>query len=186
MDKELKKNRRTTEDLCFVDPKLLVLNHSDTFGCFDRWGDIIPIAGKIQGLFHKGCRHVSCLELKVFQLRPNLLSSTIDNDNHFLSADLTNPNFTFNEQDYNTGIVHIKRVKFIYSGILYEEISLTNYYKKTLEIPLSLCVKSDFIDLFELRGIQRIATPGNIDTQYPSNKRVDIYYYGIDKIIRST
>jgi len=40
----------------YADDRVKVLNHVDTFGIFDRWGDIKQIGEEVQGIYHNGTR----------------------------------------------------------------------------------------------------------------------------------
>ncbi|HEX6332638.1 MAG TPA: glycogen debranching N-terminal domain-containing protein, partial [Flavisolibacter sp.] len=80
-------------DIVYVDDRVRVLNHYDTFGIFDRWGDIHPHAKKLHGIYHQGTRFINKMELHINGHRPLLLSSSIKEDNQMLSVDLSNPVF---------------------------------------------------------------------------------------------
>src|SRR5215213_8157999 len=75
----------------YADDRVQILNHADTFGIFDRWGDIQPIGLQVQGIYYEDTRFLSAFELRINGLRPLLLSSTLKEENEILSADLTNP-----------------------------------------------------------------------------------------------
>src|SRR3954466_404121 len=81
----------------YADNRIKVLNHSDTFGIFDRWGDITPYGEAVQGIYHCGTRYLSESEFLINGVRPLLLSSAIKEENEILSVDLTNE--TFPEKD---------------------------------------------------------------------------------------
>src|SRR5579871_1197934 len=74
-----------------ADDRTRVLLHGDTFAVFDRYGDIQPVGAGRQGIFHEETRYLSRLELRIGELRPLLLSSTIREDNVLFAIDLTNP-----------------------------------------------------------------------------------------------
>ena len=71
-------------DAVNYDDRIKVLNHSDTFAIFDRWGDVHPYAKKAHGIFHQGTRFINRLELRINQKKPLLLSSSIKEDNDML------------------------------------------------------------------------------------------------------
>src|SRR5437762_3029046 len=75
----------------YADDRVKVLNHADTFGIFDRWGDVKRIGEEVQGIYHNGTRFVSNLGLRLNGKRPLLLSSAVKDENEILSVDLTNP-----------------------------------------------------------------------------------------------
>ena len=165
------------------DNRIKVLNHADSFAIFDRWGDIHPYTKKAQGIFHQGTRFLNRLELRLNKKKPLLLSSSIKEDNDFLSVDVTNPDLTYCGILENS--VHISRNQFIQNSVYYEEISIVNYGEIQCEIELSLAFGADFKDLFEIRGIPRTLEPNK--HQLHHNKNGLVYeYQGLDKIKRAT
>jgi hypothetical protein len=74
-----------------ADQQPLVLKHGDTFAVFDHYGDINPNGLGEEGLYHDGTRYLSSLLLAMGKERPLFLSSTVKEDNEFLTVDLTNP-----------------------------------------------------------------------------------------------
>ena len=73
-----------------ADDRTRVLKYGDTFAVFNRYGDIEAFGPSQFGLFHAESRHLSRFTMRVNQQQPLLLSSTIREDNAFLSVDLTN------------------------------------------------------------------------------------------------
>lgn len=141
----------------YADDRTRVLNHIDTFGIFDRWGDIKQIGEEIQGIYCGGTRFVSDFEFRVNGNRPLLLSSSVKEENELLSVDLTNP-MLYNLKTNATlskGNIYIGRSKFIREGACYERISFYNYGSEYYEFEASFYLNADFKDIFEVRGIQR-------------------------------
>ena len=165
------------------DDRVKVLNNSDSFAIFDRWGDIHPYTKKALGIFHQGTRFINRLELRLNKKKPLLLSSSIKEDNDILSVDLTNPDLTSCQIMENT--VHISRSQFIRNGVYYEEISLINYGDQNCEFEISLSFGADFKDLFEIRGIPRKLEPNKPVISIHSNRML-FDYEGLDKIHRRT
>src|SRR4051812_10920531 len=101
-----------------ADERTRVLKHGDTFGVFDRFGDVQPIGNGEQGLFHLGTRHLSRLELRLDDVRPLLLSSTVSDANDTIAVDLTNPDLRARpgsegpEIRVPRGVLHVFRSKF--------------------------------------------------------------------------
>ena len=170
-------------DAVNIDDRVKVLNHLDSFAIFDRWGDIHPQARKAQGIFHQGTRFLNRLELRLNKKKPVLLSSSIKEDNDILSVDLTNQDLAnCNIQENN---IHISRTQFIRNGVYYEEIAVINYSDKKCLADLSVNFGADFRDLFEIRGINREATPNKPTCSSKSNSLL-FEYEGLDNIHRST
>ena len=67
-----------------------VLKHGESFAVFDRHGDISPQGLGEEGIYHRGTRHLSGLQLRLAGHRPLLLGSTARRDNSRLAFDLTN------------------------------------------------------------------------------------------------
>src|SRR2546430_16062327 len=74
-----------------VDDRRRVLKHGDTFGVFDRYGDIENVGPPEFGIYHHDTRYLSRLTLRLGSYRPLLLRSTGKGDNAVLTVDLTNP-----------------------------------------------------------------------------------------------
>jgi hypothetical protein len=74
-----------------ADDRTLVLKQGETFGLFDRHGDIQHIGIGDQGLYHEGTRFLSRFELSINQRRPMLLNSMVKKDNSLMTVDLTTP-----------------------------------------------------------------------------------------------
>ncbi|HEY0870682.1 MAG TPA: glycogen debranching N-terminal domain-containing protein, partial [Acidothermaceae bacterium] len=64
-----------------TDDRTRVLKNSDTFGVFDRFGDVQPVGLGEQGVYDDGTRFLSRLELRIGGRRPLLLSSTVRKEN---------------------------------------------------------------------------------------------------------
>ena len=109
-----------------ADNRTRVLKHGETFGVFNRYGDIETVGQGQLGLFHIETRHLSRMTLRLDGQTPLLLASTVRDDNAFLSVDLTNVD-TGTRPDIPRGTVHLYRSKFLDEGICYEQFRLTNY-----------------------------------------------------------
>jgi glycogen debranching enzyme len=180
-----------TEDTAFnISPEVIntdeavnILNHSNTFAIFDRWGNIHPHGKMIQGIYHNGTRFLNKLVLSINKQKPLLLSSAIKEDNDILSVDLTNPYLEGCDIPENT--VHVSRNQFIREGCYHEEITCIQFSGKTCWFDLSLVFDGDFKDIFEIRGIQR-EVPVNKVSRNGSGRCCSIKYEGKDGIDRQT
>src|SRR5678810_1217729 len=74
-----------------VEQQARVLKHGDTFAVLDRSGNIQQIGLGEQGLYHGVSRHLSRLEMRLFDRAILLLSSTVREDNAMLHVELNNP-----------------------------------------------------------------------------------------------
>ena len=101
------------------------LKHGDTFAVFDHYGDVSSRGGSPEGIFHKDTRFLSDLQLRVNGQRPLLLSSTVQDNNAVLTADLTNPDlFTGGELELARDTIQIVRSKFLWDGACYERLGV--------------------------------------------------------------
>ena len=171
----------------YADDRVLTLNYGDTFGIFDRWGDIKQFGTCVQGIYHQGTRFLSDMELEINHYRPMLLSSNIKNENEMLSVDLTNPDIS-NENDIviPKGTLHISRSKFLQNGICHELIVLFNYGSHAYETELEITFDADFRDIFEVRGMERKQRGKQQIPKVVSKNNIILSYKGLDGIERQT
>lgn len=165
----------------------LTLKHGDTFGVFDRNGDIIAGPGSPDGLYHRDTRYLSHFFLTLDGARPMLLSSTLRDDNATLTCDLTNPDLFDGQQQLILphDLVHLRRSRFLWQGKCFERISLRSFDEETRTVRLLLDFSADFADLFEVRGTHRERR----GTQNPARVEpatVALSYTGLDKVTRTT
>src|SRR5438270_13589012 len=100
-----------------ADATTRVLKHGDTFGIFDRHGDIRPLGFENQGVFHEGMRFLSHWKLGVNSVSPLLLSSNVKEENDFLVVDLTNPVLPLaDSRQLQHGVIHLVRSAFLWEG----------------------------------------------------------------------
>lgn len=169
-----------------ADDRSRVLKQGDTFAVFSRVGDIVSIGLSEQGVYHQGTRFLSSLTLRFGDVRPLLLSSSINRANTLFSIDLTNPDMDRESQPHlPKGSVHIVRSKFLWRGCCYERIKVRNFAQNTLSISLCIRFEADFADIFEVRGFRRekrgAMSPGEAEAD-----RVAISYEGLDGVERTS
>lgn len=171
----------------YTDSRIQVLNHVDSFGVFDRWGDAHRFGAELVGVYHKDTRFVSVYEFRIDGRRPHLLSSSVKEANEVLSVDLTNPALSLADgTTIPEGVIHVERSKFIHGGVCYERIQLKNFSHLRYSFPVSLFIDGDFRDIFELRGYQREKRGEMLPLVQLSNASYVISYHGLDKILRRT
>jgi len=163
------------------DDRIHILNHSNTFGVFDRWGNISPNGRMVQGVYHEGTRYINELVLTINGQKPLLLSSAIKEDNDILSVDLTNPFLADCGVLENT--IHISRHQFIRESAYYEDIQCVHYGDQECSIVLGLSFNGDFKDIFEIRGINRIVNTNEVMRSSTDTEAV-LQYLGLDGINR--
>jgi glycogen debranching enzyme len=169
-----------------ADDRTRVLKYGDTFAVFNRYGDIEPLGTSRFGLFHAETRHLSRFTLRLNQKQPLLLSSTVREDNAFLSVDLTNVDTNLNgDVELSRGTVHLFRLQFLRGATCYQYFRLLNYGLEPVEVSLLFQFEADFADIFEVRGTKR-ARKGERLPDRASVDRAVLSYRGLDDVLRAT
>ncbi len=169
-----------------VERRPRTLKHGDTFAVFDHYGDITAGDGSPEGLYHEDTRFLSGFQLLINGRRPLLLSSTVQDNNVLLMADLTNPDFFSGDRPIlPRDTIHIVRSKFLWQGTCYERLAIRNFDDRSQAISLHFLFQSDFADLFEVRGHKR-PRRGRLSVAIPSGDTVVFRYGGLDSVARRT
>ncbi len=167
-----------------TDGHIEVLKQGDTFGLFDRYGDIQASRSGSQGLYHEGTRFLSRFELTINGVRPLLLSSTVKEDNVELNVDLMSPSMTHEGRvEIPCGALHLSRTRFLWQGLCFERLRVRNYSSLPVPVRLSFFVDADFADLFEVRGTKRTRRGHRLET-VTSKEGVSLGYEGLDRVER--
>ena len=160
------------------------LKSDDTFIVVDTFGDIGASAGEADGLFHKDTRFLSQLELLVNGQPPLLLGSNVRDDNSVLSIDLTNPDFLSDGHVVlQKDLLHIARTIFLSNASAYQRLAVRNHGDRPISLSLTLLFRSDFADLFEVRGLHR-PRRGSALERIVGRDRALLLYKGIDDVTR--
>jgi glycogen debranching enzyme len=162
------------------------IKSGDTFGVFDRSGDILSALGGTDGLYHEDTRHLSRFELALNGVRPLLLSSSLTWDSVMLTSDLSN--CAFNDRSgaaVEQGLIHVQRSMFLSGGACYGRLSIGSFAFQRHQVQLTIRFDADFIDLFEVRGMSRDRR-GDLLPPVCSANHVTLAYRGLDGLIRST
>ncbi|HXJ22995.1 MAG TPA: amylo-alpha-1,6-glucosidase [Polyangia bacterium] len=170
-----------------TDDRTRVLKNGDTFGVFDRFGDVQPVGLGEQGLYHDGTRFLSRLELRVAGRRPLLLSSTVRKENDLLAVDLSNPDLKGPDGALvlARGELHVFRSKFIWRNACYERLRISSFGRDPLQVALTFDYDADFADIFEVRGSKR-PRRGQRTDEAPGAQSVSVAYDGLDGVRRRT
>jgi glycogen debranching enzyme len=167
-----------------VDDRTCVLKQGDTFGVFDRYGDVQPVGRGDQGLYHDGTRFLSRLNMSLCGERPLLLGSTLNENNTLLNSDMTNSDLREGGQvTVPRGAIHVFRSRFIWHGVAYDRIRLSNFSLESLKAILEFQVEADFADIFEVRGSRR-AGKGKKLAGWTQGSEIVLAYEGLDGVIR--
>lgn len=169
-----------------ADDRSRVLKYGKTFSVFNRFGDIESVGLAEQGIYHEGTRYLSRFVLKLGGESPQLLRSTIRDDNAFLTVDAMNVDLSDGEfVSIPRGAIHLFRSKFLRSGVCYELVRLSNYSLDWIEPFITCEFGADYRDLFEVRGMQR-GKSGKCLPAGIEGSAIVLSYEGLDNVLRST
>jgi glycogen debranching enzyme len=169
-----------------IDDRTRILKHGETFGVFDRYGDIHPGGRGELGLYHEGTRFLSRFEVRLGADRPLFLSSTIRDDNALLAVDLANPDVAVGgEIVLPANTYHLFRSQFLWKGACYERFRLHSYALQPVHLELRMLFDADFADIFEVRGIPRERSGRRLEPEL-GEMGIVLRYEGLDMVRRET
>lgn len=128
-----------------------------------------------QGLFVRDTRLISYYEISLNRSPLKLLAST-PLTHRVALYQFTNPEFRTVRGTLPYGQLIITLRRDIIGG-LHEDIDITNHYRDRIEFQLMLAIRSDFADIFQVKGQQLLAR-GETETTWKDNKLTTDYRNG--------
>ena len=175
---------RATSSL--ADTRTRVLKYGETFGVFNRYGDIESVGTVQLGLFHMETRHLSRLAFYLGQSKPLLLNSAIREDNSLFTVDATNLDTELSDTTHlPQGTIHIFRSTSLSNGLLHLHFRLHNYGLQANAVWLAFLFDADFADIFEVRGTPRKKRGQRLPDHVEEHALV-LGYEGLDGVKRQT
>jgi glycogen debranching enzyme len=168
-----------------LDDRTLVLAHGDTFGVFDRRGELRPGVASRHGVFFDGTRFLSGLLLTLHGRLPLLLSSGIHGENESLFVHQTNPDLRTLSTSLERDVVHIVRRVELVEGRCSITVSLLSYAPERVVLELELAFAADFADVFEVRGAKRPRRGHALPVRSIATG-FEVGYLGLDDRFRTT
>ena len=169
-----------------ADERRRVLKHDDTFGLFDRFGDIQQIGMGEEGIFHGDTRFLSHHELLIEGVRPMFLNSSVKDDSTLLIVELMNPDLHLDGRPtVPKGLLHIFRAKLLWAGACYEHVRIVNFGMEPIETNVWMEFGADFADIFEVRGFRRSGS-GELLAPQAGDSELLLGYRGMDQLERRT
>jgi glycogen debranching enzyme len=169
-----------------ADDRTRVLKYGDTFAVFNRFGDIEPVGPAQFGLFHAECRYLSRFTMHINRRQPLLLSSTVREDNAFLSVDVTNLDAALpGNQALPRGTLHIFRLQYLEEGSCHAHIRARNYGSELAQFSIAFRFEADFADIFEVRGTKRERKGQRLEDRLAGDSPI-FEYRGLDGVLRRT
>ncbi|WP_119271693.1 amylo-alpha-1,6-glucosidase [Taklimakanibacter deserti] len=158
-----------------------ILKQDEAFAVLDPKGDFLSGYGSSDGLYYQDTRYLSHYELLISGVRPILLSSSLTDDNTMVFSDLANPDvFAGQQLVLRHDSMHIHRSKFLNAGRCHERLIIRNYTDASVTLSLEFRFRSDFADIFEVRGLER-ARRGAIFDPKLDKEAVRLQYEGLDR-----
>jgi glycogen debranching enzyme len=151
-----------------------VLKNGETFAMLDVRGEIHPDTHGESGVFHRGTRHVSRLEWRLWDRPGAVLSSTERGELGLQVSHLSNDDET----------VHLERSTVLTPTACLQQLTFTSYAQTSLQVPITLHFDADFRDIFEVRGYQRPERGRTVRTCTPEG--MEAVYRGLDNSDRCT
>ncbi len=162
-----------------------VLSHGDAFAVLDQSGDIPCAFEEELGLFYRGTRHLSQLEMLVGGQPPFFLSARVTPDNVRAVANLTNNDVDGAGTVTPRSTVSIRRTTLLCGAQMLVRLVLHSFHRDPLRLHLELRFAADFADVFQVRGLRRAAT-GRTEAARVDGDALHFAYRGLDGVSRVT
>jgi len=156
-----------------------VLKNGETFAMLDGRGEICPLSHPDSGIFHRGTRHVSRLELRLWERPTAVLSATERGEMGIHISHQSNAS-----GGVLPGTVHLERITVVTPSACLQQLTFRSYAERELTVPIQICLACDFCDVFELRGHGRQQRGFTVRSCTPDG--LEAVYRGLDTIDRHT
>jgi glycogen debranching enzyme len=161
-----------------------VIKDGRTFFQTNRYGDVPAGNAAALGLYHEDTRYLSRLELTLDRGWPILLHASTE-QNYRQIVELAYPMAPLHPsrpEQRDSVSLHRSRVL---SGALFERLRVRNYGIRGQDVQLSLRFDADFLDIFEVRGLER-ARRGQLQPPHVERNVVVLRDRGLDGVSRAT
>ena len=161
-----------------------VIKHDRSFLLTDAHGEVPEGNSAALGLYHRDTRFLSRLELSLNQARPLLLHSSTER-NYSQIVELAYPFRGIDPQGFERKEnVTVSRQRVLGES-LFERMNLVNFGQHERSLHIVLRFEADFLDVFEVRGMERTSR-GQLQEPRVSNNAVVLSYRGLDGVVRTT
>jgi glycogen debranching enzyme len=162
-----------------------VLSHGDTFVVLDQSGDIPFAVEEEMGLFFRGTRYLSQLELFADRSPPFFLSAHVTPDNLRAVANLTNNDIESDGRTIPRSTLSIRRTTLVCGAEMGVRLVLHSFSLERLRMHFTLRLAADFADVFEVRGVRRVRR-GQLEPPSHEGSALVFAYHGLDGVRRAT
>src|SRR5690606_19157144 len=84
-----------------------------------------------------------------------------------------------------SGEVHIFRGTLLWERECFQQIRVTNFGQRDIRVPLAIEFAADYVDIFEVRGLER-ERRGRLLSPEVGERDVVLAYEGLDRVARRT
>ena len=157
--------------------KNLLLKDEKTFMLMDVEGNVKH--GEYYGLYYSDMRYFSQLENRIDS--EVIIPLSVKVDKNLLTSISTNKH---SEVGVWRESIEVRKEAFVYGGVYYEKVILTNFFRNAINFDFSYHFDADFEDIFLIRGFER----GNLGSQNPvkiESNGVSYEYHGFDNRVYS-
>jgi glycogen debranching enzyme len=163
----------------------LALIRGRTFFVSNRSGDLMPPGAPIVGLFREDTRYLSQIELLVNGHPPSVLSATTEGA-YANRVELTvKGSLPGQGLDIPVNTVFLHREQILESEGLHDILQIQNFHSDTAHLVVEITYDSDFMDIFQVRGIIR-GKSGRYFEPLITETQMTFVYEGLDKRVRTT
>ncbi len=161
------------------------LKEHDAFVVLDQNAEISCQGESEQGYYFRDTRFLSGLEFSFADKKLIYLSSDIGNLGAEVRSIFTNPDMEVSGIFLPRSSLYVKKSFALMDDDLWGNFHIENFSDKKIETFITICIKADFKDIFEVRGERRKKRGKN---SMPSihDKTIIFSYLGLDKITRKT
>src|SRR5207247_1703467 len=137
------------------------------------------------GLFYRGTRHLSQLEMLVGGEPPFFLSARVTPDNVRTVANLTNGDLREGERLTPRSTISLRRTTLLSGAQMLVRVVLHSFHEGPLRLGLAVRFAADFADLFQVRGVRRTRA-GTMRSPRVEDGAQHFGYVGADGVARET
>ena len=163
----------------------VVIKNENIYFLTQQDGNVPLKKGHGFGLYYKDCRFLNGYELK---LAGEFVHPLVANASQGFQSifELTNPVIEYQDKKFHSNEVGIKWERILDAGkkTLFEVITMHNYGRQAVDLPLTLTFQSDFEDIFCIRGLVNLS-PGEKKTPEWKDGALAFGYMGADNLYRS-
>jgi len=161
----------------------LVLKEGELVMVSDEIGDM-PEGRRHLGLYHHDTRYLSILNMTINGQKARLLASSSE-QNYVAIIQMANPTLELASGEVALARTISIRRDCAIKGALYEQVSFYNHNRFDVPLTLTITFGGDFLDIFEVRGLER-KKRGTVGIPEVSTSKIILNYRGLDGIRRHT